>query len=192
MGESFGRSSLSNAVFALRFTKVKVQWQSLIQRDYYEVLGVARTATVEEIKALPASVPQVAPDRHPEDKADAEVKFSRERGSLQCVERCGKASGYRHLWSCCLPARVVASISVGTIFQDFHDIFGDFLRLRRSFPGGRGGGGRSRRARRGSDLRYDMRLTFERSRDRCKHQIKIPRQEFSPAATARERKAAPE
>src|SRR5258708_20418541 len=65
----------------------------------------------------------------------------------------------------------------GTIFQDFHDIFGDFFGFEDLFSGGRRGG-RSRRSQRGSDLRYDMALTFEEAATGVNTKIKIPRQEL--------------
>ena len=65
----------------------------------------------------------------------------------------------------------------GTIFQDFHDIFGDFFGFEDMFGGGRGRGG-SRRAQRGADLRYDMTLTFEEASTGVATKVKLPRQEY--------------
>jgi molecular chaperone DnaJ len=73
----------------------------------------------------------------------------------------------------------------GTIFQDFHDIFGDFFGFEDLFSGGR----RGRRSQRGSDLRYDMSLTFEEAATGVNTKIKIPRQEFCGACNGTGAKA---
>jgi molecular chaperone DnaJ len=66
-----------------------------------------------------------------------------------------------------------------TVFQDFHDIFGDFFGFEDLF----GGGGRRTRSRmqRGADLRYDMTLSFEEASAGVTTKIKLPRQEFCEA-----------
>jgi molecular chaperone DnaJ len=68
----------------------------------------------------------------------------------------------------------------GTIFQDFHDIFGDFFGFEDMFGGGGRRGG-SRRAQRGADLRYDMTLTFEEASGGVATKVKLPRQEYCEA-----------
>jgi molecular chaperone DnaJ len=67
----------------------------------------------------------------------------------------------------------------GTIFQDFHDIFGDFF----GFEDILGGGSRRGRTRsqRGADLRYDMTLTFEEASTGVSTKIKLPKQELCAA-----------
>jgi molecular chaperone DnaJ len=62
-----------------------------------------------------------------------------------------------------------------TIFQDFHDIFGDFFGFEDLFSGGRRG---RRRVQRGADLRYDMTLTFEEAAAGVSTKIKLARQEY--------------
>src|SRR5258708_2606570 len=67
----------------------------------------------------------------------------------------------------------------GTIFQDFHDIFGEFFGFEDLFGAGGGrrrGGGR--RVQRGADLRYDMTLTFEEAATGITTKIRLPRQEY--------------
>src|SRR5258706_15941874 len=125
------------------------------QRDYYEVLGVSRTAAVEEIKsAYRKAALKWHPDRSPENKAEAEVKFR------ECTEAYTVLSDTqkRQMYDTYGHAGVAgAGVDLnGTVFQDFHDIFGDFFGFEDLFGrGGRGG----RRAERGADLRYDMTLT---------------------------------
>jgi len=160
------------------------------QRDYYEVLGVARTATVEEIKAAYRKCAlKWHPDRHPEDKADAEVKFRESTEAYSVLSDAEKRQVYDTYGHAGLSGAGGGVDFSGTIFQDFHDIFGDFFGFEDLFSGGRGGGGRSRRARRGSDLRYDMSLTFEEAATGVNTKIKIPRQEFCAACNGTGAKA---
>jgi molecular chaperone DnaJ len=159
------------------------------QRDYYEVLGVARTATVEEIKAAYRKCAlKWHPDRHPEDKADAEVKFRESAEAYSVLSDAEKRQVYDTYGHAGLSGAGGGVDFSGTIFQDFHDIFGDFFGFEDLFSGGRGGG-RSRRARRGSDLRYDMSLTFEEAATGVNTKIKIPRQEFCAACNGTGAKA---
>src|ERR1700716_3541176 len=152
------------------------------QRDYYEVLGVARTATVEEIKAAYRKCAlKWHPDRHPEDKADAEVKFRESAEAYSVLSDAEKRQVYDTYGHAGLSGAGGGVDFSGTIFQDFHDIFGDFFGFEDLFSGGRGGGGRSRRARRGSDLRYDMSVPFEEVATGVNTKIKVPRQEFCEA-----------
>ncbi len=160
------------------------------QRDYYEVLGVARTATVEEIKAAYRKCAlKWHPDRHPEDKADAEVKFRESTEAYSVLSDAEKRQVYDTYGHAGLSGAGGGVDFSGTIFQDFHDIFGDFFGFEDLFSGGRGGGRRSRRARRGSDLRYDMSLTFEEAATGVNTKIKIPRQEFCAACNGTGAKA---
>jgi len=148
------------------------------QRDYYEVLGVARTASVEEIKgAYRKCALKWHPDRHPEDKAEAEVKFRESTEAYSVLSDAQKRQVYDTYGHAGLSGAGGGVDFSGTIFQDFHDIFGDFFGFDDLFSGG-GRGGRGRRAQRGSDLRYDMSLTFEEAAAGVNTKIKIPRQEF--------------
>src|SRR5260370_35822612 len=145
------------------------------QRDFYEVLGVARTATVEEIKAAYRKCAlKWHPDRHPEDKAEAEVKFRESTEAYSVLSDAQKRQVYDTYGHAGLSGVGGGVDFSGTIFQDFHDIFGDFFGFEDLFSGGR----RGRRAQRGSDLRYDMNLTFEEAATGVKPKVKIPRQEF--------------
>jgi len=159
------------------------------QRDYYEVLGVARAATVEEIKAAYRKCAlKWHPDRHPEDKAEAEVRFRESAEAYSVLSDAEKRQVYDTYGHAGLSGAGGGVDFSGTIFQDFHDIFGDFFGFEDLFSGGRGGG-RSRRARRGSDLRYDMSLTFEEAATGVNTKIKIPRQEFCSACNGTGAKA---
>src|SRR5258707_13535713 len=159
------------------------------QRDYYEVLGVARTATVEEIKsAYRKCALKWHPDRHPEDKADAEVKFRESTEAYSVLSDAQKRQVYDTYGHAGLSGAGAGGVDFsGTIFQDFHVIFADSFGFEDLFSGGRGG--RSRRAQRGSDLRYDMSLTFEEASTGVNTKIKIPRQEYCEACNGTGAKA---
>src|SRR2546427_3334883 len=143
------------------------------QRDYYEVLGVTRTAAVEEIKAAYRKAAlKWHPDRNPENKSESEVKFR------ECTEAYSVLSDAqkRQIYDTYGHAGLSSSVGQGfdnTVFQDFHDIFGDFFGFEDLF-GGSGG-------RRGADLRYDMSLTFEEASAGVTTKIRLPRQEFCEA-----------
>src|SRR5712692_8888235 len=156
------------------------------QRDFYEVLGVSRTASVDEIKsAYRKAALKWHPDRNPENKHDAEVKFR------ECTEAYSVLSDgqKRQVYDTYGHAGLSGSGGVdfnSTVFQDFHDIFGDFFGFEDIFGGGR----RSRsRTQRGADLRYDMTLTFEEAASGVITKIKVPRLEFCEACNGTGAKA---
>ena len=157
------------------------------QRDFYEVLGVTRTASVDEIKAAYRKCAlKWHPDRHPEDKAEAEAKFRESTEAYSVLSDSQKRQIYDTYGHSGLSGAGGGVDFSGTIFQDFHDIFGDFFGFEDLFSGGRRGG---RRSQRGSDLRYDMTLTFEEAATGVNTKIKIPRQEFCGACNGTGAKA---
>ena len=146
------------------------------QRDFYEVLGVERTATVEEIKtSYRKSALKWHPDRNPENKHEAESKFR------ECTEAYSVLSDpeKRQIYDTYGHAGLSGGGNVdfnGTVFQDFHDIFGDFFGFEDLF--GSGGRRARNRSQRGSDLRYDMSLAFEEAAVGVSTKIKLPKQEL--------------
>ena len=150
------------------------------QRDYYEVLGVTRTAAVEEIKsAYRKSALKWHPDRNPENKSEAEVKFRECTEAYSVLSDPQKKQIYDTYGHAGLSGAGASQGFDGTVFQDFHDIFGDFFGFEDLF----GGGGRRTRSRaqRGADLRYDMTLSFEEASAGVSTKIKLPRQEYCEA-----------
>jgi molecular chaperone DnaJ len=152
------------------------------QRDYYEILGVARTASVEEIKAAYRKCAlKWHPDRNPENKPEAEIKFRESTEAYSILSDGQKRQVYDTYGHAGLSGAGGAGVDFnGTIFQDFHDIFGDFFGFEDMFSGGRGGGRRGR-TQRGADLRYDMTLTFEEASAGVNTKVKLPRQEYCEA-----------
>src|SRR5579863_1813309 len=130
------------------------------QRDLYEVLGVTRTATVEEIKSsYRKAALKWHPDRNPEDKEEAEVKFRECTEAYSVLSDPQKRDIYDQYGHAGLSGGAGGVDFNSTVFRDFHDILGDFFGFDDLF--GSSGGRRSRRQQRGADLRYDMTLTFE-------------------------------
>ncbi len=152
------------------------------QRDYYEILGVTRTASVEEIKsAYRKCALKWHPDRNPENKAEAEVKFRESTEAYSILSDQQKRQVYDTYGHAGLSGAGGAGVDFnGTIFQDFHDIFGDFFGFEDMFSGGGRGRGRGR-TQRGADLRYDMTLTFEEASAGVNTKVKLPRQEYCEA-----------
>ncbi|PYT53395.1 MAG: molecular chaperone DnaJ, partial [Acidobacteria bacterium] len=149
------------------------------QRDYYEVLGVSRTAAVEEIKsAYRKAALKWHPDRDPENKADAEVKFRECTEAYSVLSDPQKRQLYDTYGHAGLSSAGAAQGFDHTVFQDFQDIFGDFFGFEDLFGGGRR---RRTRAQRGADLRYDMTLSFEEASMGVTTKIKLPRQEYCEA-----------
>jgi len=150
------------------------------QRDYYEVLGVTRTAAVDEIKsAYRKAALKWHPDRNPENKSESEVKFRECTEAYSVLSDAQKRQIYDTYGYAGLSSSGVGQGFDNTVFQDFHDIFGDFFGFEDLFGGG-GRRGRSR-AQRGADLRYDMSLTFEEASAGVTTKIKLPRQEYCEA-----------
>jgi len=159
------------------------------QRDYYQVLGISRTATVEEIKsAYRKCALKWHPDRNPENKADAEIKFRESTEAYSILSDPQKRQVYDTYGHAGLSGAGAGTGFDGTIFQDFHDIFGDFFGFDDLFGGGGRRGGRTRKQR-GSDLRYDMSLAFEEAAAGVNTKIKIPRQEYCSACNGTGAKA---
>jgi len=147
------------------------------QRDFYEVLGVNKTATVDEIKAsYRKAALKWHPDRNPENKHEAEAKFRECTEAYSVLSDQEKRQTYDTYGHAGL-SNVGGGVDFnGTIFQDFHDIFGDFFGFE-DILGGAGRRGRTR-AQRGADLRYDMSLTFEEAASGVSTKIKLPKQEL--------------
>src|SRR5215813_3665107 len=152
-------------------------------RDYYEVLGVTKTASVEEIKsAYRKAALKWHPDRNPENKSEAEHKFRECTEAYSILSDAQKRQIYDTYGHEGLAGVTGQPDFNGTVIQDFHDIFGDFFGFEDLFGagGGRRGAGRSR-VQRGADLRYDMTLSFEEAANGVTTKIRVPRQEYCEA-----------
>src|SRR5499425_2201885 len=122
-------------------------------RDFYEVLGVSRTATLEEVKsAYRKAALKWHPDRNPENKTEAEVKFRECTEAYSVLSDSQKRQVYDTYGHAGLAGAGASSDFNSTIFQDFHDIFGDFFGFEDLFGGASGRRSRNR-VQRGADLR---------------------------------------
>src|SRR5579863_4362835 len=144
------------------------------QRDFYEVLGVTRTASVEEIKSsYRKAALKWHPDRNPENKEESEVKFRECTEAYSVLSDSQKREIYDQYGHAGLSGSAGGVDFNDSAFRDFHDILGDFFGFEDLFSGG---GRIRRRQQRGSDLRYDMTLTFEEASAGVTTKIKLPRQ----------------
>ena len=140
----------------------------MAKRDYYEVLGVGKNATPEELKkAYRKLALQYHPDRNPGDK-EAEEKFKEAAEAYDVLSNPDKKARYDQFGHAGLDGNGFGAgggMNINDIFSQFGDIFGDMFGSGRGFSGfgGFGGGGQSRgrTVMRGSNLRVKVKLTLE-------------------------------
>ena len=143
------------------------------KRDYYEVLGVARGATEEEIKkAYRKMAMQWHPDRNPDNTETAEEKFKEAAEAYSVLNDSARKAQYDRLGHAGLSGSGGFDPST---FSEFSDILGDFFGFGDAF--GSGGGRKRSRVQRGSDFRYDLEISFEEAVFGLKTRVKIPRAE---------------
>ncbi len=139
------------------------------KRDYYEILGVPKTAADAQIKSAYRKLAlQHHPDRNEGNKA-AEEKFKEAAEAYAILSDGEKRARYDRFGHAGVSSQAGAGFDPSTFagFEDiFGGIFGDF------FGGGRHGG-----PERGSDLRYDLEISFEQSAKGVETAIQIPRLE---------------
>lgn len=151
------------------------------KRDYYEVLGVAKTATADELKkAYRKKAIQYHPDRNP-DNPDAEAKFKEAAEAYEVLSDENKRARYDKYGHAGLDESFGSGgfggfgggMSMEDIFSHFGDIFGD------AFGGGFGGfgGGGGRATRRGGDLRVRVRITLKDVMNGVEKTVKLKRNE---------------
>lgn len=126
------------------------------KRDYYEVLGVSRGASLQDIKkAYRQQALKYHPDRN-QNNPDAEEKFKEAAEAYEVLSNDEKRKIYDAYGHAGLSGQGFEGFAdVSDIFSSFGSIFEDFFGF--SSAPGRGG----RRPRRGADLRYDLVLEFE-------------------------------
>lgn len=150
----------------------------MAKRDYYEVLGVSKDASPEEIKkAFRKLAKKYHPDVNPDDQG-AEEKFMEAKQAFDVLSEPDKRAQYDQFGHAAEEGANGYGGAGGfgqggfTGFGGFEDIFDTFF--------GGGGGGRGRRPagpQRGNDLRYDMEITLENAAFGLETTITIPRSE---------------
>lgn len=140
------------------------------KRDYYEVLGVSKDASAQDIKkAYRRLAMKYHPDRNPDD-AEAEANFKEVKEAYEIVSDSEKRAAYDRFGHAGVDpqAGFGGGGAGGASFSDiFGDVFGDIF--------GGGGGGRGRGgAQRGSDLRYTLELDLEEAVRGTSVEIKVP------------------
>jgi len=141
------------------------------KKDYYEVLGINRDASDDEIKkAYRKLAMKHHPDRNP-DNPKAEEHFKEAKEAYETLSDAQKRAAYDQYGHAAFEAGGMGGGSpfgagAGAQGFDFSDIFGDI------FGGNRGGGRTS--AQRGADLRYNLEITLEQAARGTETEIRIP------------------
>jgi len=144
------------------------------KRDYYEVLGVSKSATAEEIKkAYRKKAIQYHPDKNPGDKA-SEEKFKEAAEAYEILSSPEKKQRYDQFGHAGMGNQGGFSgqhMTMEDIFSSFGDIFGGggFS----GFGGFGGGGSRGQRVNKGSNLRIKVTLNLSEVANGCEKKLKV-------------------
>ena len=135
------------------------------KRDYYEVLGVQKNASKDDIKkAYRKLAIQYHPDKNPGNK-EAEEKFKEATEAYEVLADDQKKAAYDQFGFAGVEGMGGGQQDYSQVFRGFEDIFGDFGDIFGSFfGGGRGGfrsGGGQGGVRQGANLRYDIEIPFK-------------------------------
>ncbi len=140
----------------------------MAKKDYYEVLGLSRTASEDEIKrAYKKLAMKHHPDRNPGD-ASAEDKFKEVKEAYEILSDAQKRSAYDQFGHAGVDQSAGGGYGGGG-FGGFSDMFADIF--------GAGGRGGFNGPRPGDDLEYRLNLTLEQAVNGAKIDIQIPRRE---------------
>lgn len=150
----------------------------MAKRDYYEILEVTKSASIEEIKkAYRKKAIQYHPDKNPDNK-DAEEKFKEAAEAYEILSNEDKRRRYDQFGHAGVGGAggnggFGGGMSMDDIFSQFGDIFGGHFGGGFGGFGGFGGGGSSRRVNRGSDLRVKVKLTLQEIATGVEKKIKV-------------------
>jgi molecular chaperone DnaJ len=146
----------------------------MAKRDYYDVLGVSKGASADEIKkGYRAKAKALHPDRNA-DKPDAEAGFKEANEAYDVLKDAEKKAAYDRFGHAAFEGGMGGGRQggqqgdFGSAFSDvFDDLFGDFMGGQRGGSGGRG-------AARGSDLRYNLRISLEEAFSGLQKTVNVP------------------
>src|SRR6202162_4464153 len=143
----------------------------MAKRDFYEILGLAKNASDEEIKkAYRKLAMKHHPDRNPDSKG-AEDKFKEVKEAYEMLSDPEKRGAYDRYGHAGIDPNMGGGAGAGGFADAGGDIFGDIF-------GGCGAGGRSRGAGpqvyRGADLRYNLEITLEQAAHGFDTTIRVP------------------
>jgi molecular chaperone DnaJ len=136
------------------------------KRDFYEVLGVAKGASEDEIrKSYRKLALQYHPDRNPGD-AEAEAKFKEATEAYSVLSDAEKRAAYDRYGHAGLGGAGFdfSNAGIGDIFSQFQDLFADFF-------GGSGGG--RRRPERGKDVRVEAKISLKSAMTGTKQEVVV-------------------
>lgn len=144
----------------------------MAKRDYYEVLGVARTVDTDELKkAYRKLALKYHPDKNPNDKA-SEDKFKELSEAYEVLIDPQSRAAYDQYGHNAFGSRARGPAGFHDPADIFREVFGNSS-IFDDFFGGGGGERRTGGAQRGDDLRYDMELTFMEAALGCEKEITI-------------------
>ncbi|PXY00674.1 molecular chaperone DnaJ [Marinifilum breve] len=144
------------------------------KRDYYEVLGVSKSASEAELKkAYRKKAIQFHPDKNPDDK-QAEENFKEAAEAYEVLSNPEKRQRYDQFGHAGMGGAAGGGFGGGMNMEDIFSHFGDIFGGGSFFGGGFGGGGRSsRRVNRGSNLRVKVKLTLKEIAEGVEKKIKV-------------------
>ena len=147
------------------------------KRDYYEILGIDKTAAETEIKAAYRKLAiQHHPDKNPDD-AEAEEKFKEAAEAYSVLSDAQKRAAYDRFGHAAGAGAGAGGGFNAQGFSNIEDIF-DMFGFGDMFGGAAGGrGGRRTTVQRGADLRYDLEITLEDAANGLEQKLDIPRLE---------------
>ncbi len=144
----------------------------MAKRDYYEILGVTRSASEQDLKsAFRRAAKDCHPDRHPGDK-DAEKKFKELNEAYEVLKDPQKRAAYDQFGHAAFEGGGGRQGGFGPDFASsmsdiFDDLFGEFM-------GGRRGSRQRTGRERGADLRYNMEVSLHEAYTGKTAQIRVP------------------
>ena len=147
------------------------------KRDYYEILGVSRAATDQELKtAYRRLAHQYHPDKNQSDPA-AEEKFKEAAEAYAVLSNIEQRQRYDRFGHAGVSSSAAGGAWGAPCFGGIEDILGDLFGFGDVFGSGGRSGSRRSAAQRGSDLRYDLEITLEQAALGMTAQLRIPKLE---------------